>query len=220
MLRCARRTFRTRCSPWRSGIYLPLEHLGADLIGGMLSHFAARLAPAASTESLARRGMLFAAGMIAGESLTGVVLAIPIVASGRADGWRCPMRWPRGAAVGRDLGLESMYVIGAGVAAVPDCQPPRTRMRRGGRGRARRAAAISSAPAAASGRWRSCCPAPARASLSVAAARAPSRRAARRYSGSQAVPSGKPEPSNLRIVSAPPFPAGRGSRCGAENHPP
>ena len=29
--------------------------------------------------------MLFAAGMVAGESLTGVILAIPIVVSGRAD---------------------------------------------------------------------------------------------------------------------------------------
>ena len=49
--------------------------------------------------------MLFAAGMIAGESLTGVVLAIPIVASGRAD----VLALPAALQCGRGVGL-TLYV--------------------------------------------------------------------------------------------------------------
>jgi hypothetical protein len=54
--------------------------------------------------------MLFAAGMIAGESLTGVVLAIPIVASGRAD----VLSLPAGLQFGDGLGL-AIYVALAGL---------------------------------------------------------------------------------------------------------
>jgi hypothetical protein len=36
-------------------------------------------------ESLSSRGMLYAAGLIAGESLMGVLIAVPIVLSGKAD---------------------------------------------------------------------------------------------------------------------------------------
>jgi putative OPT family oligopeptide transporter len=66
------------------GIYLPLEISVPIFIGGLLARFAAgRRAP--GKRGPGERGMLFAAGMIAGESLTGVLLAIPIVAAGRAD---------------------------------------------------------------------------------------------------------------------------------------
>jgi len=67
------------------GIYLPLEISTTIFLGGLLSHFVARRRKRGAVEGLAGHGMLFAAGMIAGESLTGVILAIPIVASGRAD---------------------------------------------------------------------------------------------------------------------------------------
>jgi putative OPT family oligopeptide transporter len=71
------------------GIYLPLEISVPVFLGGMLSLLVTRRRARRSRhdrpEGAAGRGMLFAAGMIAGESLTGVVLAIPIVASGRAD---------------------------------------------------------------------------------------------------------------------------------------
>jgi putative OPT family oligopeptide transporter len=71
------------------GIYLPLEISVPVFLGGMLSLLVTRRRARSSghgqPEGAASRGMLFAAGMIAGESLTGVALAIPIVASGRAD---------------------------------------------------------------------------------------------------------------------------------------
>jgi hypothetical protein len=38
-----------------------------------------------NAERLHRKGTLFAAGMITGEALMGILIAIPIVSSGRAD---------------------------------------------------------------------------------------------------------------------------------------
>jgi putative OPT family oligopeptide transporter len=92
------------------GIYLPLELNVPIFVGGLLSYLAKRRRRAGGDESLAGRGMLFAAGMIAGESLTGVVLAIPIVASGRAD----VLALPAGLQFGDGLGL-TIYVALAGL---------------------------------------------------------------------------------------------------------
>jgi putative OPT family oligopeptide transporter len=82
------------------GIYLPLDLSVPIFAGGLLSYLARRRRRSGGDESLAGRGMLFAAGMIAGESLTGVVLAIPIVASGRADVLALPAALQCGAGVG------------------------------------------------------------------------------------------------------------------------
>jgi putative OPT family oligopeptide transporter len=92
------------------GIYLPLDLNVPIFVGGLLSYLARRRRRAGGDESLAGRGMLFAAGMIAGESLTGVVLAIPIVASGRAD----VLALPAGLQFGAGLGL-TIYVALAGL---------------------------------------------------------------------------------------------------------
>jgi putative OPT family oligopeptide transporter len=92
------------------GIYLPLDLNVPIFVGGLLSYLARRRRRAGGDESLAGRGMLFAAGMIAGESLTGVVLAIPIVASGRAD----VLALPAGLQFGDGLGL-TIYVALAGL---------------------------------------------------------------------------------------------------------
>jgi putative OPT family oligopeptide transporter len=67
------------------GIYLPLYVSTTIFLGGLLAHLASRGRAGGEAEHLGGRGMLFAAGMVAGESLTGVILAIPIVASGRPD---------------------------------------------------------------------------------------------------------------------------------------
>lgn len=82
------------------GIYLPQELSVPIFVGGVLSYLARRKRQAGGDESLAGRGMLFAAGMIAGESLTGVLLAIPIVASGRADVLALPTALQCGSGVG------------------------------------------------------------------------------------------------------------------------
>ncbi|HZF30410.1 MAG TPA: oligopeptide transporter, OPT family [Gammaproteobacteria bacterium] len=79
-----------RGAAWRApvlavavGIYLPLELATPILAGGLIAHFAARRNPLA--DAGARPGVLFAAGLITGEALVGIVMAIPIVLSGKPD---------------------------------------------------------------------------------------------------------------------------------------
>jgi putative OPT family oligopeptide transporter len=68
------------------GIYLPLELSVPIFLGGLIAHFVERrLGGAQAAEAAGHKGMLFAAGLITGEALMGIVIAIPIVASGRAD---------------------------------------------------------------------------------------------------------------------------------------
>ncbi len=56
------------------GLYLPFELTAAILLGGLLGHGLS-----------AGRGVLAAAGLITGEALAGILLAVPIVIGGRAD---------------------------------------------------------------------------------------------------------------------------------------
>ncbi len=87
---------RRRGAPFRApvlavavGIYLPLELSVPIFAGGSIAHLVERHlgvhgeTPAA--ERARRNGVLFAAGLITGEALTGILIAIPIVTSGRAD---------------------------------------------------------------------------------------------------------------------------------------
>ena len=72
------------------GIYLPLELMTPIFLGGLLHHLVDRHlkrrgADAAALERHHRKGLLFAAGMITGEALMGIAIAIPIVSSGSAD---------------------------------------------------------------------------------------------------------------------------------------
>lgn len=84
-----------RGSTWRApvlavavGIYLPLELTTPILVGGVLAHFAARRrTPGGEGE---RHGLLFAAGLITGEALIGILMAIPIVLSGDPDVFALP----------------------------------------------------------------------------------------------------------------------------------
>ena len=70
------------------GIYLPLELSVPIFAGGLIAAAAerwnARVADPAVRERNARLGMLTAAGLITGEALVGIFLAIPIVLSGDA----------------------------------------------------------------------------------------------------------------------------------------
>jgi uncharacterized oligopeptide transporter (OPT) family protein len=58
------------------GIYLPLKLSAAICAGGVISALASRSAAKGSGSS--RRGLLFSAGLITGEALMGILLAIPI----------------------------------------------------------------------------------------------------------------------------------------------
>ena len=82
------------------GIYLPLELEVPIFVGGLLAYIAERRLTAGvglfnkpskeDVERLTRRGMLFAAGLITGEALVGVLIAIPIVATGHDDVFALP----------------------------------------------------------------------------------------------------------------------------------
>ncbi len=79
--------FRTPVLALAVGIYLPLELSVPIFIGGLIAHTVRRQSvQAASTgESVGDNGLLFAAGLITGEALVGIGMAIPIVVYGRAD---------------------------------------------------------------------------------------------------------------------------------------
>src|SRR5690606_39571877 len=88
------------------GIYLPLELMGPICLGRLLAYFAERRHGAVGTadESLRDRihrpGTLFAAGLITGEALMGILIAIPIVVTERADVLALPEGWQFGKWVG------------------------------------------------------------------------------------------------------------------------
>lgn len=81
---------RHRNASWRApvlavavGIYLPLELSTPIFVGGLIAYFARhhneRRQGVEQVENRMRRGMLFAAGLITGEALLGITLAVPIV---------------------------------------------------------------------------------------------------------------------------------------------
>jgi putative OPT family oligopeptide transporter len=86
---------KRRGASWRApvlavavGIYLPLELSTPIFLGGLIAELATRWHrrrnPGGDPEMLKQMGLLFAAGLIAGEAIIGVLIAIPIVASGDA----------------------------------------------------------------------------------------------------------------------------------------
>lgn len=68
------------------GVYLPLELTTPIFLGGAVAALAERaLARRGGDEAAARNGLLFASGLIAGEAIIGVLIAIPIVVSNNAE---------------------------------------------------------------------------------------------------------------------------------------
>ena len=72
------------------GIYLPLELMVPIFLGGLLSYVVERQkgvtgADDETRERVHRPGVLFSAGLITGEALVGILIAIPIVVSGKGD---------------------------------------------------------------------------------------------------------------------------------------
>ena len=74
-------SFRTPVLALAVGIYLPFELSVPIAIGGLIAWFAARVRPVKAQD----HGVLFAAGLITGEALIGIGMAIPIVIYGRPD---------------------------------------------------------------------------------------------------------------------------------------
>ncbi len=122
-----------RSAGWRApvlavavGIYLPLELSVPIFAGGLIAAAVARGRRAAGGKrSGSESGMLFAAGLITGEALIGIVMAIPIVLSGNPDvlaaGWALPA-WC-GLAVVLVVAAALYRAAGSGAGAVSGGAP-------------------------------------------------------------------------------------------------
>lgn len=83
-------TFRVPVLAAAIGIYLPIELMVPIFLGGVLAWLVERRHGVHPTDEAARDrvhrpGTLFAAGLITGEALMGIAIAVPIVVSERAD---------------------------------------------------------------------------------------------------------------------------------------
>ena len=89
-LKARKSTFRVPVLAAAIGIYLPLELMVPIFLGGLLAYIVERRqgvlgASDEARDRVHRPGTLFAAGLITGEALMGIAIAIPIVISKRAD---------------------------------------------------------------------------------------------------------------------------------------
>jgi putative OPT family oligopeptide transporter len=66
------------------GIYLPISLTTPIFIGGMLAHFGDKMG---ATDSTRKKGLLLAAGMITGEAIMGILVALPIFLTADKDWW-------------------------------------------------------------------------------------------------------------------------------------
>jgi uncharacterized oligopeptide transporter (OPT) family protein len=110
---------RARGSKWRApilavavGLYLPLELSTPVFVGGVLAELAdrwhARRNPGQDPEKLKQNGLLFAAGLIAGEAIIGVLIAVPIVISQDAD----VLAVAQSMRLGQWAGVAGLAVVG------------------------------------------------------------------------------------------------------------
>ena len=88
ILEARRSDFRAPVLAVAVGIYLPLELSVPIFFGGIIAHLADRARgrqDAAARSAGERNGLLFASGLITGEALVGILLAIPFAAAQSTD---------------------------------------------------------------------------------------------------------------------------------------
>jgi putative OPT family oligopeptide transporter len=95
------------------GIYLPLELMVPIFLGGLIAYLVERFHKIRGDDEEGRDrvhkpGVLFAAGLITGEALMGIAIAVPIVISSRADVLALPFHLP-GA---QWIGLAVLFLVG------------------------------------------------------------------------------------------------------------
>ncbi len=96
------------------GIYLPLELMVPIFLGGLLAHLVQRFhkvhdGDEAGLDRIHRPGVLFSAGLITGEALMGIAIALPIVISQDAEVLALPV--DLGAAA-QWVGLVVLFLVG------------------------------------------------------------------------------------------------------------
>jgi putative OPT family oligopeptide transporter len=122
---------KARGASWRApvlavavGMYLPLDLTTPIFVGGVIAELATRWhrrrSPGKDPEILKQPGLLFSAGLIAGEAIVGVLIAIPIVATGDADVLAVGEAF-RG---GKWLGLAALLAVGWWMHAIATRRAP------------------------------------------------------------------------------------------------
>lgn len=111
-LKASGRKFRVPVLACAIGIYLPIELMVPIFLGGLLAHIVERRSGVDTNDEEAvgkvhQKGMLFSAGLITGEALMGIFIAIPIVVAGSAD----VLALPESMQFGGWLGLLLLAVI-------------------------------------------------------------------------------------------------------------
>ncbi len=113
------RSFRTPVLAVAVGVYLPLELTTPIFLGGLLAAVAAhwhRSHGGTGEESERRDGLLYASGLIAGEAIIGVLIAIPIVSTNRVDVLSLAVSLPYAQWIGLvGLGLIGRWLYQAAV---------------------------------------------------------------------------------------------------------
>lgn len=98
------------------GIYLPLDVTVPIFLGGAIAWLVERRlgirANDPERENKHKRGVLFSAGLITGESLMGIFIAIPIVVSGKADVLALPWQIPSLLGLPEWIGLALLTLVG------------------------------------------------------------------------------------------------------------
>lgn len=105
-----------RCVPVLAaaiGIYLPLELMVPIFLGGLIAHLVERFHNIRADDEdgrdrVHRPGVLFAAGLITGEALMGIAIAVPIVLSSRAD----VLALPAALQLNQWVGLAILALVG------------------------------------------------------------------------------------------------------------
>lgn len=96
------------------GIYLPLELMVPIFLGGLLAHLVARFHRVCADDEEAldrvhRPGVLFSAGLITGEALMGIAIALPIVITQNPDVLALPLSL---GAAAQWVGLAVLFLVG------------------------------------------------------------------------------------------------------------
>jgi len=105
-LAARRASFRAPVLAVAIGVYLPLELAVPIFLGGLIHWLVSRRGAAANS------GMLLAAGLITGEALIGILLAVPIVITGDTAFLALPKAWQVGSGLGLIvLALVALYLF-------------------------------------------------------------------------------------------------------------
>src|SRR6187402_3943073 len=116
VLKAKKAPFRVPVLAAAIGIYLPLETMVPIFIGGLLNYLVTRGFGAGLSEDEVekrnRKGMLFAAGLITGEALMGILIGFAIYGTKRADVFALPAGMQIGGSLGEWVGLALLAMVG------------------------------------------------------------------------------------------------------------